>query len=80
MCQSSEVISYINNSSIGALDGSNAWVAEGAPGYTANANDCSGWTNNTTTYLGAFWYFIAGGGGNGSLINCSQLKPIACCK
>lgn len=80
MCQSSEIISYINNSSIGSLDGSNAWVAEGAPGYTANANDCSGWTNNSTTYLGAFWYFIAGGGGNGSLINCSQLKPIACCK
>lgn len=80
MCQSSEIISYINNSNIGSLDGSNAWVAEGAPGYTANANDCSGWTNNSTTYLGAFWYFIAGGGGNGSLINCSQLKPIACCK
>jgi hypothetical protein len=80
MCQTSEVISYINTSAIGSLDGSNAWVAEGAPGYTANANDCSGWTNNTTTYLGAFWYFMANGGGNGSLINCSQLKPIACCR
>lgn len=79
MCQSSEVISYINNSSIGSLDGSNAWITESAPSDTANANDCSGWTNNTTTYLGAFWNFIAGGGG-GSLINCSRLKPIACCK
>jgi len=81
MCQTDEVISYIHNYSITPLNGLNAWISEGAPGYTANANDCAGWTNNSNSlYLGSFWYFDSNGGGNGSLINCSLQKSIACCE
>lgn len=80
MCQTDEIISYIHNYSIATFNGLNAWISEGAPGYTANSNDCGGWTNNSSSdYLGSFWYFNTAGGGNGSLINCSQVKPIACC-
>lgn len=81
MCQTDEVISYIHNYSITPLNGLNAWISEGAPGYTANSNDCAGWTNNSNSlYLGSFWYFDSNGGGNGSLINCSLQKSIACCE
>lgn len=56
-----------------------AWVSEGPPGYTANANDCNGWTTNSNTFLGAFWVFNATTGGAGYLVNCQSTKPLACC-
>lgn len=57
------------------------WVAKGAPGYTANSNDCNGWTNNTVTFLGAFWDWNATtGGGAGFVTACNGVKSVACCK
>jgi hypothetical protein len=76
-------MSYIANggniSGWGA-DNSTGWYAEVAPGYLANANDCSGFTNNSNTYLGAFYLFNSTTGGRGALVNCSNLKPLTCCK
>lgn len=66
-------ISYWGN------DISDGWVAEGPPGFTADSNDCTGWTSNATNRLGAFWMFNDNGGGAGWLVNCGQVKPIACC-
>jgi len=61
-------------------DAMSAWIAEGPPGYTTNANDCNGWTNdsNVNTY-GAFWLFNSNGGGAAWLVNCANVKPLACC-
>jgi len=60
-------------------DISDAWVAEGPPGFTADSNDCTGWTNSAVDRLGAFWMFNKDGGGAGWLVNCGQVKPLACC-
>jgi len=57
------------------------WIANGPPGYTANADDCQGWTSNDNTFLGPFWNFDGNAqGGYGRLTNCAQLKKLACCK
>src|SRR3990167_8146896 len=57
------------------------WMIKGAPGYTAEANDCSGFTTNSTTSLGAFWNWDSDGdAGQGKLTNCGQLKNLTCCK
>lgn len=57
------------------------WMAKGAPGYTANADDCSGWTTNSNTYLGPFWNWDANAqAGRGALTNCAQTKPLFCCR
>jgi hypothetical protein len=81
-CQSSEIISTIANKDISTLfvDNANGWVAQGPPGYTANSNDCNGWTNLSGTALGAFWLYNRDGGGAGWLVNCSMQKAISCCK
>lgn len=65
------------------LMGSNAWVAEGPPGYlgTNTANDCYGWKAGSDTNYGAFWLFQSGaGGGEGWLAPCDQIKPLMCCE
>lgn len=56
------------------------WVAEGPPGYTADANDCVGWTSSSSSALGAFWIFNDARGGDGWLINCASTKKLACCR
>jgi hypothetical protein len=61
-------------------DISNAWIAEGPPGYTYDSNDCNGYTDALSTKLGAFWLFNSNGGGAGWLVNCAQIKSLSCCK
>jgi len=78
-CRTDEVIGFIQSQDISFFAGT-AWIAEGPPGYTANSNDCNGWTSSSDTMLGAFWQFVSNGGGMGWLVNCSVTKPIACCK
>lgn len=57
------------------------WMAKGAPGYTANADDCSGWTTSSNVYLGPFWNWDANSqAGRGALTNCAQTKPLFCCR
>lgn len=55
------------------------WMKKGAPGYTAEANDCSGWTTASSLSLGPFWNYGYAGVGQGKLTNCAQLKKLACC-
>lgn len=82
ICQVDEILNTINGGIPATFTSvaSTAWIANGPPGYTANANDCVGYTNATNTYLGAFWLFKKTTGGEGWLVNCSVTKPIACCK
>lgn len=81
-CHTYEMITSIDKGDITnwGNDTTSAWVAEGPPGYTTNANDCNGWTNNTSsdTY-GAFWLFNSNGGGAAWLVNCSVSRPLTCC-
>jgi hypothetical protein len=81
-CRTHEILAAIilNNISNWGSDMSNAWIAEGPPGYTYDSNDCNGYTDNTATKLGAFWLFNSDGGGAGWLVNCGQVKSLACCK
>lgn len=58
-----------------------AWISNGPPGYTANSNDCGGWSSNASDYLGAYWVFNAQGG-EGGIYGCdeSAIFGFACCK
>lgn len=72
----------VMNSNI--IDGTNhgvqAWVVKGAPGYTANANDCEGWTK-TTDEIGPFWDYTENSGvGAGKLTPCTSTLKLACCR
>lgn len=79
-CTAEDIIKMIyDDNDISSFVGT-AWIANGPPGYTANANDCIGWTTSSPSALGAFWEFENTTGGAGWLVNCSVTKPIACCK
>src|SRR3989339_92669 len=77
-CRTYDLIVSIELSDISSWGGA-AWVAEGPPGYTANSNDCQGWTASSSAMLGAYWEFQSTGGGMGWLISCLTQMPIACC-
>lgn len=57
------------------------WVNSGPPGYTANANDCKGWSAITSPSdnpnFGTVWNFSEKYGG---LLHCRTGKQFACCK
>ena len=79
MCATSEIIYTIAVNHTG-LSGT-GWIANGPPGYTANANDCKGWTSPAANFLGSFWdWDAASGGGAGYLTACTGSKKIYCCK
>ncbi len=77
-CLKSEVLKTISNGNYSFSD--TAWFQNGPPGYTANADDCSGWTTNSNVYLGPFWNWDANSqAGRGALTNCAQTKQLMCC-
>ena len=77
-CLKSEVLKTISNGNYN-FSGT-AWFQNGPPGYTANADDCSGWTTNDNSYLGPFWNWDANSqAGKGALTNCAQTKQLMCC-
>ncbi len=60
--------------------GENAWIANGAPSFTAPAaNDCAGWTSNSGNAYGSFWQFSGASGGYGIATTCNLSLKIACC-
>lgn len=81
MCTPDEIILTIYLKGLdGYVTGNTAWVANGPNSYTANSNDCLGFSNNTNTFLGEFWIFDSASGGAGWATNCSQVKKVACCR
>ncbi len=77
-CLKSEVLKTIANGNY-SFNGT-AWFQNGPPGYTANADDCSGWTTDSNVYLGPFWNWDANTqAGRGALTNCAQTKQLMCC-
>lgn len=81
LCMTDEILTTIQTEDISTLFSgvADAWIAEGPPGFTANSNDCAGWTSASSAYLGPWWEFDATGGGIGYLTNCATTKPLACC-
>lgn len=57
-----------------------AWINGGPPGFTANSNDCIGWTDSTASAYGRYWSFdnVTGGFGTMTTCNAPGLK-VACC-
>ena len=82
MCTADEVLGTIANKNISTVFSGipDAWISQGPPGFTADSNDCRGWTSANLAHLGAWWHFDAASGGIGYLTSCSTVKPIACCK
>lgn len=84
-CTTDEIINTIRakESELNTLftNGTFGWIAEGPPGYLANANDCVGWTSSSTvgTY-GPYWAFKTDTGGEGYLSPCGQQRNLSCCK
>lgn len=56
------------------------WINNGPPAFTANANDCQGWTAADANSYGTYWAFDAESGGQGWLSPCDWPKSFACCK
>ena len=77
-CLKSEVLKGIANGNA-SITGT-YWFQNGPPGFTANADDCVGWTSNDNTFLGPFWNWdVNAQAGAGRLTNCAQLKQLMCC-
>ncbi|MFC1639127.1 hypothetical protein ACFL26_02565 [Patescibacteria group bacterium] len=89
VCTTQEMLESLQCSEPGdpfrsVADGSEAWINAGPPGYTADANDCRGWTvtpaDSNTAYV-RFWIFNLASGGKGTSASCNAMdKRFACCK
>ena len=80
MCTVEEILKTISLVNVSSYTGT-GWISMGPPGYTSNSNDCGGWTQSGSTYLGSFWAWeLTAGGGQGWLVNCADTKKIYCCR
>ena len=81
MCSTSEILYTINTVGVaGFTNSADAWINNGPPAYTANANDCIGRTSSAGTNYGTHWVFSNTYGGYGALAACGTPMPLACCK
>ena len=82
VCTSAEILNYINaggNSNLGMDPEGQVWISNGPPAFTANANDCLGWTMaGSTSFYGTFWT-REGDYGVGGLTTCDKTFEFACC-
>jgi len=79
MCQMYDILNTINTNRSISNFGATFRVSEGAPGFTANANDCDGWKSATSSALGSIWVGDTTNGGSGSLVACNAERAIGCC-
>jgi len=84
ICSTAEVLNSIKcrspKLSGGSLDGVDAWIQDGPPGFTAPANDCQGWQSSAPNHLGRMWRFDPANGGQGFLTTCNTRIGFACCR
>lgn len=86
VCTSEEILESIKCSVDGdpirgVVDGTSAWINGGPPGFTANANDCQGWTSSAANAYGRYWIFNLASGGRGTTTSCNSPGiPFACCR
>ncbi len=76
VCQDMEILWMINQNK--ALpDIGEGWVNGGPPGYTADANDCKGWSSAALSVYGRYWDFVTD---QGWMRGCVNEMKFACCK
>jgi hypothetical protein len=81
ICTTQEVLYTINSGNSSSVPVTTAWMSGGAPGYTANANDCQGWKSSSHGDYGKVWIKLAvGDDGFGALSWCDETAPFMCCK
>ncbi|HKK54350.1 MAG TPA: hypothetical protein VJ926_02435 [Patescibacteria group bacterium] len=81
ICTTQEVLYTVNSGSSPSIPVTTAWMSGGAPGYTANANDCQGWESLSHGDYGKVWIKLAAGDdGFGALSWCDVAAPFMCCK
>lgn len=57
-----------------------AWINGGPPGFTADSNDCIGWSSSASSSYGRYWAFDNTTGGFGTMTSCNVLGlKVACC-
>jgi hypothetical protein len=79
VCTTGEILYTINTGVGASIPAGTFWISNGPPAYTANANDCQGWTSASGSY-GTAWVKLSSGDGFGSLYTCSAVYKFACCK
>ena len=80
VCTTGEILNTINSGQANLIPAnSTLWISNGPPAFTANANDCQGWTTAAHNSYGAIWNKI-GINGFGTLNPCDFPYPFACCK
>ncbi|MBN2095784.1 hypothetical protein JW752_00080 [Candidatus Peregrinibacteria bacterium] len=87
VCTPAEMTNSLNHGTIGVspvftyAGSTTLWINSGPPGYTANSNDCKGWTATDSPSgnpnYGTVWNFAEQYGG---LLPCKTGKKYACCK
>ncbi|MFA5000456.1 MAG: hypothetical protein WC545_03800 [Patescibacteria group bacterium] len=81
VCTSEEMLYTINSGSGSSIPANTTfWISNGPPAYTANANDCQGWTSSASGDYGTVWIKLASGDGFGALNKCNLTYKFACCK
>jgi len=84
ICSTAEMLNSIKCSaaalSSAGYNGTDAWIQDGPPGFTAPANDCQGWQSQASTDLGRIWRFDTAKAGKGFLTTCNQDIVFACCR
>lgn len=83
LCSVEEVLRSVSCGAFGrpgvSVGAGSFWIAAGPPGFTAPANDCSGWTSDLGSQFGPFWFSDATGG-RGFLSPCGISYPLSCCR
>lgn len=77
VCTDFEVTLLVATGSTFGGSTAEVWVQDGAPGYTAFANDCDGWSSVASGYYGAYWNLSTK---KAYLSGCASSKKYACCK
>ncbi|MBU0577620.1 hypothetical protein KJ742_03590 [Patescibacteria group bacterium] len=80
VCTVNEILTFFNNNYLMfPLIGwsGEAWINGGPPGYTADANDCIGWSSASGADFGKYWDFNEN---EGWMRKCGESLPFACCE
>jgi hypothetical protein len=81
VCWVSEIGYLLANGDDFGSTTASAWVNGGPPGYTANANDCLGWSSAASGSYGRYWDFNAQQGWmRGCNVAGASRLEYACCK
>jgi len=83
ICTTEDILRIINSGNVNSIPTTTIgyWIVNGPPAYTANANDCVGFTTSSSAMLGNVWIKPPEYPNSfGILRHCNQEHQFACCK